>query len=36
MKNFNEDELEDLIIWANKNKLDITFIEVMPMEETDT
>ena len=36
IKNFNEDELEKLIIWANKLKIDITFIEVMPMEETDT
>ena len=35
MKNFNEDELKDLIIWANKLKIDITFIEVMPMEDTD-
>lgn len=36
MKNFNEEELEDLIIWTNKLDIDITFIEVMPMEETDT
>tara|TARA_B110000196_G_C21112448_1_gene648568 strand:- start:6 stop:998 length:993 start_codon:yes stop_codon:yes gene_type:complete len=36
IKNFNEDELEDLIIWTDKNKIDITFIEVMPMNETDT
>ena len=36
IKNFNEDELVDLIIWTNKNKIDITFIEVMPMDETDT
>jgi cyclic pyranopterin phosphate synthase len=35
MKNFNEDELENLILWANKINVDITFIEVMPMEETD-
>ena len=35
IKNFNENELEELIIWADKNKIDITFIEVMPMEETD-
>ena len=34
LKNFNENELEKLIIWANKLKIDITFIEVMPMEET--
>jgi cyclic pyranopterin phosphate synthase len=35
MKNFNENELEELIIWCNNLKIDITFIEVMPMEETD-
>ena len=35
IKDFNENELEDLIIWTDKNKIDITFIEVMPMEETD-
>ena len=35
MKNFNENELDELIIWADKFKVDITFIEVMPMEETD-
>ena len=35
MKNFNEDELENLIIWADQLNVDITFIEVMPMEETD-
>jgi len=36
IKNFNEDELEKLIIWANQLKIGITFIEVMPMEETET
>lgn len=36
IKNFNEDELEELIQWANEQLIDITFIEVMPMEETDT
>jgi len=35
IKNFNENELEEIMLWANKNKIDITFIEVMPMEETD-
>ncbi|SVD67418.1 uncharacterized protein METZ01_LOCUS420272, partial [marine metagenome] len=35
IKNFNEDELEKLIIWANRINSDITFIEIMPMEETD-
>ena len=36
IQNFNENELEELIIWSDKLKIDITFIEVMPMEETDT
>lgn len=35
IKDFNENEFEGLINWADKNKIDITFIEVMPMEETD-
>ena len=35
IKNFNENELETLINWTDKNKMDITFIEVMPMEETE-
>ena len=35
IKNFNENELDDLIMWADINKIDITFIEVMPMEDTD-
>ena len=35
MKNFNENELESLIEWANKIKVNLTFIEIMPMEETD-
>tara|TARA_B100001093_G_scaffold192311_1_gene184845 strand:- start:659 stop:1651 length:993 start_codon:yes stop_codon:yes gene_type:complete len=35
IKNFNEDEIEKLINWTNNKKLDLTFIEVMPMEETD-
>ena len=36
IKNFNEDEIEKLIKWADDLLIDITFIEVMPMEETDT
>ena len=36
IKNFNENELKELIKWSNKLLIDITFIEVMPMEETDT
>ena len=35
VKDFNEDEIENLINWTNDKKLDLTFIEVMPMEETD-
>ncbi len=35
IKNFNENEIEAIMLWANQQKIDITFIEVMPMEETD-
>jgi len=35
IKNFNEDELEELIRWTDELSIDITFIEVMPMDETD-
>ena len=35
IKDFNENEIEDLIYWTNSKKIDLTFIEVMPMEETD-
>ena len=35
IKNFNECEIDSLINWANLKKIDLTFIEVMPMEETD-
>jgi len=34
-KNFNEDQITNLINWANKKLLDLTFIEVMPMSDTD-
>ena len=34
-KNFNEDHIYDLINWANKKLIDVTFIEVMPMSDTD-
>ena len=34
-KNFNENELIDLIEWADSKGVDLTFIEVMPMEDTD-
>ena len=36
LKNFNENELEKLIYWTSKLEIDITFIEVMPMADTDT
>ncbi len=35
IKNFNENEIENLINWTSSKKIDLTFIEVMPMEETD-
>ncbi len=34
-KNFNENQVVDLIKWSNKKLLDLTFIEVMPMSDTD-
>ncbi len=34
-KNFNDNKMTDLINWANKKLLDLTFIEVMPMSDTD-
>jgi len=35
IKNFNENELEHILLWCAKKGLDITFIEIMPMGETD-
>ena len=35
IKDFNENEIEQLISWTDSKKIDLTFIEVMPMEETD-
>ena len=35
IKNFNEDEYGNLLKWSNKNNIDLTFIEVMPMNDTD-
>ena len=35
LKNFNENELEDILMWCAKRNIDVTFIEVMPMGETD-
>ena len=34
-KNFNENQITDLINWSNQKLLDLTFIEVMPMSDTD-
>ena len=34
-KNFNDDKITDLINWANNKLLDLTFIEVMPIGDTD-
>jgi len=34
-KNFNENQIIDLINWSNSKLLDLTFIEVMPMGDTD-
>ena len=35
LKNFNENELIDIVNWSSQKDMDITFIEVMPMGETD-
>ena len=35
MRGKNEDELPDLLSWAIKNGLDLTFIETMPLGEVD-
>ena len=34
-KNFNEDQTEELINWCNDKLIDLTFIEVMPMGDTN-
>ena len=31
LKDFNEDELEEIVKWCANRKMDLTFIEVMPM-----
>ena len=36
LKDFNEKELHTMVEWANQIKVDLTFIEVMPMSETDS
>tara|TARA_Y100000590_G_scaffold450654_1_gene590669 strand:- start:3415 stop:4407 length:993 start_codon:yes stop_codon:yes gene_type:complete len=35
IKNFNEDEFEKIIFWSNKKNIDVSFIEIMPMNETE-
>ncbi len=35
IKNFNEEESENIINWCSDNNMDLSFIEVMPMNETD-
>ena len=35
LKNFNENELEKILLWCAEMGIDVTFIEVMPMGETD-
>ena len=34
-KNFNENQTKELINWCNNKLIDLTFIEVMPMSDTD-
>ena len=36
LKDFNENELDNLVKWCAQKDMDLTFIEVMPMAETDT
>ena len=36
IKDFNEKELHTMVEWANQIQVDLTFIEVMPMSETDS
>ena len=35
LKNFNDDEFNEMITWCGKEKFDLTFIETMPMGEID-
>tara|TARA_B100001123_G_C15155629_1_gene965353 strand:- start:253 stop:1158 length:906 start_codon:yes stop_codon:yes gene_type:complete len=35
LKNFNDNEFSKIIEWCGKKKIDVTFIEVMPMGETE-
>lgn len=34
-KNFNEHQTKELVNWCNNKLIDVTFIEVMPMSDTD-
>ena len=36
IKNFNEDEFENIVNWCSENNMDLSFIEIMPMNETET
>lgn len=36
LKNINEHEIADMIIWAHQKGMDISLIEIMPMGETGT
>lgn len=35
LKDFNEDEIEDLMVWSHGRGMDLTFIETMPMGDID-
>ena len=35
LKDFNDHEVHDLIAWAGREDMDLTFIEVMPMGEME-
>ena len=35
LKNFNENEVDEMISWCGEQKFDLTFIETMPMGEID-
>ena len=36
IKNFNEDEYIKIINWCSDNNMDVSFIEIMPMNETES
>ena len=35
LKNFNEDEIDEMISWCGEQKFDLTFVETMPLGEID-